>query len=89
MLKIQRYARADVVRLSLSGRIQGAHLAELERAVAAEMVVPEALTIDLAEVRLVERAAIAFLARCEAAGVRLVGCATYVREWIDEERHTG
>ncbi len=89
MLRIQRYVEAGAVRLALSGRIQGAHLAELERAIDADSAVAGALTLDLSEVRLVERAAVTFLARCEAAGVRLVSCATYVRAWIDEERHGG
>jgi len=86
MLRIERDVEAGAVRLALSGRIQGEHLAELKRAVGRETVVREALTIDLGEVRLVDRPAVAFLARCEAAGALLVRCPAYVREWIDEER---
>ena len=29
--------------------------------------------------------AVAFLARCERAGIRLESCSTYVREWISRE----
>lgn len=89
MLRIQRHAEAGAVRLTLSGRIQGAHLAELEHAVAVETaapLAPAAITLDLGEVRLVDRAAVAFLSRCEAGGIRLARCPAYVRVWIEKER---
>lgn len=86
MLRIQRSAGAAGVRLALSGRIEGVHLAELERAVADESAAACAITLDLDGVRLADREAIRFLARCEAHGMRLAHCPAYVREWIARER---
>jgi len=45
--------------------------------------------LDLEEVKLVDQDAVRFLARCEAAGARLEGCAPYVREWITREEDQG
>lgn len=48
----------------------------------------ESMILDLKEVRLADRDAVAFLARCEANGVQLRNCPPYIREWIesDEDR---
>src|SRR5262249_42189476 len=42
--------------------------------------------LDLNEVRLVDRAAVAFLRRCESSGVGLKNCPVYVRESISRQR---
>jgi hypothetical protein len=74
-----------IVRLTLSGRIDAEHLSDLRRLIEGED--PQGrLTLDLEEVKLVDRDAVRFLARCEAAGATLEGCAAYVREWITRER---
>jgi hypothetical protein len=44
------------------------------------------LTLDLHEVKLVDREAVRFLARCEAAGITLVHCPAYIRAWIEQEK---
>jgi hypothetical protein len=84
MLKILRSKRDGVVRITLSGRIDGEHLPELRRLIECEDG-QRGLTLDLEEVGLVDEDAVRFLARCEAAGARLEGCAPYVREWITRE----
>ena len=84
VLKIQRSIDAGNVRLSLSGRIEKQHLAELQRVID-EDACRHALTLDLEQVRLVDRDAVGFLARWEAAGIRLENCPAYVREWITIE----
>jgi hypothetical protein len=84
VLKIQRSIDAGNVRLSLSGRIEKQHLAELERVID-EDACRHALILDLEQVRLVDRDAVGFLARREAAGIRLENCPAYVREWITIE----
>ena len=81
MLKIQRSTNAKNVRFALSGRIEREHLAELQRLIDEEAQ-RGAITLDLREVRLVDREAVEFLARSEANGVRLRNCPTYLREWI-------
>jgi len=74
-----------IVRLTLSGRIDAEHLSDLRRVIEGED--PQGrLTLDLEEVKLVDQDAVRFLARCEAAGATLEGCAAYVREWITRER---
>jgi ABC-type transporter Mla MlaB component len=89
MLKIQQSVRAGNVRIMLSGRIEREHLAELQRLID-EDAPPKLVTLDLEDVRLVDREAVAFLARCEGTGIRLENCSAYVREWIsrEENEHT-
>ena len=86
MLKIQRSVRASNVRIVLSGRMERAHLAELQRLID-EGAPHKLVTLDLEDVRLVDREAIGFLARSEGAGIRLENCSTYVREWISREEN--
>ena len=81
MLKIQRSTKAKNVRFALSGRIEREHVAELQRLIAEEAP-GGAITLDLREVRLVDREAVEYLAQCEANGVRLRNCPAYLREWI-------
>ena len=84
MLKIQRSIDADNVRFVLSGRLERQYIAELQRLID-EDAPHNVVTLDLGEIRLVDREAVGFLARCEAAGIRLENCAAYVREWIARE----
>ena len=46
------------------------------------------LTLDLDEVRLVDRESVRFLASCEARGIQLKNCPFYIREWIETGRVT-
>ena len=69
----------------LSGRIEAEYLSELRRLVEGEER-RRRLTLDLGEVKLVDRDAVTFLAQCEAAGATLENCPVYVREWIARER---
>lgn len=84
MLKVQRSIDGGNVRLSLSGRIEKQHLGELQQVIE-EYARGHALTLDLEEVRLVDCDVVGFLARWEAAGIRLENCPAYVREWITIE----
>ncbi len=54
---------------------------ELQKVIEAESKVA-GITLDLQEVRLVDREAVRFLAACEARGIKLRNCAPYIREWI-------
>jgi ABC-type transporter Mla MlaB component len=84
MLRIQRSMQDGVVRLTLSGRIDGEHLPDLRRLIEGEAP-RRGLILDLEEVSLVDQDAVRLLARCEAAGATLERCAAYVREWITRE----
>ncbi len=81
MLKIQRSMKAGNATFALSGRIESEHLAELQRLID-EDAQRATITLDLLEVRLVDRETVDFLARSEANGVRLRNCPAYLREWI-------
>ena len=82
MLRIQRAAVGQRVVFTLSGRIQGEQVAELQRLFALEAA-GVSLVLDLHEVELVDREAVRFLAQCEAEGTTLVHCPAYIREWIE------
>ena len=83
MLRIQRAAEAKGVVFTLSGRIDGEGLAELQKLLESEA--QDHLILDLKEVKLVDREAVSFLADCEAKGMKLVNCPPYIREWIEQE----
>ena len=85
MLRIQRSEQGVGVRFMLSGRIEAEYLSELRRLIEGEER-RRPLTLDLGEVKLVDRDAVTFLAQCEAAGATLENCPAYVREWIARER---
>ena len=80
MLRIRRTENGEVV-FTLSGQIHKEHLAELEALIAAE-VKDRRIILDLKDMTLTGQDGIAFLARCEAAGITLANCDPYVREWI-------
>jgi anti-anti-sigma regulatory factor len=80
LLRIQRKANGDVV-FSLSGRIDKGNIAELEALIGAEGK-DRRIVLDLKDMTLTGQDGINFLAQCEAAGVALVNCDPYVREWI-------
>ena len=85
MLKIQRSTQGAFMLFTLSGRIQAADVAELQRLFDREAN-KQHVTVDLHEVKLVDREAVRFLARCEADGITLVHCPTYIRVWIEREK---
>ncbi len=81
MLRIRRSEDAGSVICALSGRIEETDVPDLKNLVEAETAV--AITIDLSEVRLVDRQAVKFLAACETRGITLRNCPAYIREWIE------
>jgi hypothetical protein len=44
--------------------------------------------LDLAEVTLVDRDVVPFLAACELRGIELRHCPRFLREWVTKERTT-
>jgi hypothetical protein len=81
VLRIDRSANGEV-RFTLTGRVGLAHVAELQRLIDAESAGNRPIVLDLEDVKLVDREAVSFLARCEASGIKLDNCPAYVREWI-------
>jgi hypothetical protein len=84
MWKVQRLADKQFVVLSLSGRIEGEQLLDLQKAVAPEGSNQD-VVLDLKEVKLVDQDTVTFLACCEASGTELRNCPAYIRERIRRE----
>jgi anti-anti-sigma regulatory factor len=84
-LKIERAVRQGSTVLVLSGRLEAEHLEELKGLFERQEDLP-AIVLDLREVRLADRDAVKFLARCESGGMRLENCPAYIREWMGKEK---
>ncbi len=84
-LKIQRAADGDIAVFTLSGRIDGERVAQLQSLFASEAGENRRIVLDLQDVDLVDRDAVRFLARCAADGIQLEHCPAYIREWIARE----
>jgi anti-anti-sigma regulatory factor len=82
-LKIETASDGRTTTLRLIGRIEAAHLAELQTQ--ARRHRPR-LVLDLVDVTLVDVAVVRFLIVCEAEGIELRHCPPYIREWMDRER---
>jgi hypothetical protein len=82
-LKIDRVFGEGRTRILLSGQLRSDYLdqlkSEIERC-------SSPVVLDLGEVDLVDIDAIRFLNECESAGVAVVGCSPYIKEWMLRER---
>src|ERR1700722_8009088 len=85
MLRIQRSANGEVV-FTLSGQMDEEPIAELERLISSEAH-GRRIVLDLKDLILVNENAVTFLERCEANNITLKNCPTYVRQWINAQRH--
>jgi ABC-type transporter Mla MlaB component len=89
MFKIRRSEDKGIVTFALSGRIEEEQLLELQNLLKIESKANStAVTLDLGDVKLVDREAVKFLAASEAQGIILKNCPSYVREWIETGRAT-
>ena len=84
-LRIDISDERERVVFTLTGRIQAEQVSELQALVKAELP-GHNLVLDLKQVRLVDRAAVRFLAGLEAQGARLRNCSAFIREWLLQER---
>ena len=82
-LKIEKYSDQYSTTLRLIGRMHAEHLPELEKQIREG---ESKIVLDLEELNLVDVDAVRFLGSCEVAGVTLVNCSPYIREWIGKER---
>lgn len=82
-LKIQRMVKRHGAIFILCGRIDAKELPELQRLMAAEG--QKYVVLDLKEVKLIDREALRFLARCKENGIKVENCPAYIREWILRE----
>jgi hypothetical protein len=84
VLKIQRSSNGQVTYM-LSGEIEEQDIAELEALIRSEAKGSQ-MVLDLRNLTLAGRDAIAFLNRCEANGITLKNCPAYIREWMKGQR---
>jgi hypothetical protein len=82
MWKLQKSSDNGFLVLALSGQFEGEQIEDLKRIFDAEASGRQ-LALDLREVKLVDQDVVAFLASCEADGIRLDNCPAYIREWIN------
>jgi hypothetical protein len=82
-LKIERISGKRRTRIRLSGAFRSEHRdqvkAEIERG-------GPRVTLDLEELDLVDIEGVRFLIACEWAGVSILHCSPYIREWMLRER---
>lgn len=83
--RIETAARGRLKVFVLSGRVETQAIAELMRLFGLQTDCRD-IVLDLKDVSMVGRDVMAFLARCEADGVRLENCTPYIREWMEREK---
>ena len=83
-LKIETHFDGNKLTLRLSGRMKEECLEELKALL--DNANPGAI-VNLGDVSLVGVEVVRFLANCENAGVELVDCSPYIRDWINRERN--
>ena len=83
MLRIEKDSGGCVTKLRLSGRIQSDQIASIRSEMDDDCTTK---ILDLGEVTLVDLGVVQFLIDCEEAGVQLLQCPAYVREWMLRER---
>jgi hypothetical protein len=82
-LKIRPVAGEHGIRICLSGQLRSEHIDQLTSEVQRGGA---SVTLDLEEVDLVDVEGVRFLNACESAGVSILHCSPYIREWMLQER---
>jgi hypothetical protein len=83
--RIETAARGGCTVFILSGRIETPAIAELRRLFESQTDDAD-IVLDLKAVSVIDREVMHFFARCEADGVKLENCPSYIREWIEREK---
>jgi hypothetical protein len=83
--RIDTSARGRFTVFILSGRIEKQAIAELRRLFELETNYRD-IVLDLKDVGIIDRDVVPFFVRCEADGVKLENCASYIREWMEREK---
>ena len=82
-LKIKRIAGKRETRICLSGQLRSQNVGQVKAEVGHGGA---RVALDLDEVDLVDIDAVRFLNVCESAGVSILHCSPYIREWMVQER---
>ena len=83
VLRIERLSDGQDTVLWLSGRIESEDVQQLKVQMDGR---DQRIVLDLEEVRQVDLDAVYFLAVCEAKGIELRHCPSFVRQWILSEK---
>jgi ABC-type transporter Mla MlaB component len=83
VLRIERISENGSIRLCLSGELRSSDLKEVQTEIA--KVAPQ-IVLDLAEVSLVDFNSVRWLAAIETAGFKVESGASYIREWMRQEK---
>ena len=75
----------EFITVNLCGRFTGEYVPEVEKALSQTGTKPKKLTLDLAQVILVDRAAIAFLCAARSKNIAIQNVPLYVRLWMEQE----
>ena len=87
MLRITWDTNGEVV-FNVSGRLDAENVGDLKALFSSEAK-GRRIVLNLIELILVDQDAVRFLEGCEADGIELRNCPTYIREWITRERRRG
>ena len=82
--RIETAARGSFTVFILSGRLETQVIAELSRLF--ELQTERDIVLDLKDVGVIDREVMGFFLRCEADGVKLENCPSYLREWMEREK---
>jgi hypothetical protein len=83
--RIETAARGRLAVFVLSGRIETQAIAELRRLFEPQTDYRD-IILDLKDVGVIDRDVMRFFVRCEADGVKLENCPSYIREWMEREK---
>jgi hypothetical protein len=83
--RIDTAARGKFTVFILSGRIEKEAIDELRRLFEFQADCRE-IILDLRDVSIIDRDVMRFFVRCEADGVQLENCPSYIREWMEREQ---
>jgi hypothetical protein len=82
-LKIERTLRQRKTLIRLCGEFRAEHIDQVKTELRPSGL---KLALDLEEVDLVDVDSVRFLNACESAGISVVRCSSYIREWMLRER---
>jgi hypothetical protein len=82
--RIETAARGRSTVFILSGRLETQVIAELSRLI--EVPTERHIILDLKDVGVIDREVMRFFLSCEADGVTLENCPSYLREWMEREK---
>jgi hypothetical protein len=83
--RIETAARGRSTVFILSGRIEKEAIAEMRTLFECQTDCRD-IVLDLKDVGVIDRDVMSFFVCCEADGVKLENCASYIREWMEREK---